>query len=72
MENLDLIDLKTQAHSPRIAIHMALAMPTGFSGGRPISRRVPPLWRWWMTIAALAIATSGLAGVVAWILRRVL
>jgi len=71
MESLDLIELKTRAHSSRVAIHMAMAMPTGLSGGKTI-RRLPPLWRWWMSGAVLAVATSGVAGVCAWILRRVL
>jgi len=72
MESLDLIDLKTRKHSPRIAIHMALALPSGLATGAASRRRVPRVWRWWMTIAAMAMASTAVAAIVVSVLRRVL
>ncbi len=69
MESLDLIDLKTRAHSGRLAIHMAGALPTGLATGKP-ARRLPPLWRGWMHLALLSIATTALALALLWAWRH--
>ncbi len=59
------------ARQSRIALHMALAAPTGLATGKP-ARHIAPLWRGWMHLAAMAVLTIMVAGVIAWIARRVL
>ncbi len=57
----------------RLALHMVEALPLRSVWiGRKPPRRRPSLWRWWMTLAMLALASTGLAVVVAWVLRRAL
>lgn len=85
MESLDLMELmprraprttlppaKKDDHwlPGRLRLHMAHAEP--YRRLHAPIRRLPPLWRWWMNGAMLAVATSALAGVIAAILRRTL
>ncbi len=56
--------------SNRIALHMVDATTTELprSGGR----RMPAIWRAWMSLATLALLSTGLAVVIVWVLRRAL
>lgn len=53
----------------RVALHMADA--TSYRPPSP-RRRLPPLWKGWMTLAGLALASTGLAVIIAYVLRRML
>jgi hypothetical protein len=57
----------------RLALHMIDALPLRSVWiGQPAPRRPRPLWRRWMTLAMLALASTALAVVIAWVLRRAL
>lgn len=59
--------------SPRLGLHMADALPLrSIWLGRKQPSRPPRIVRWWMTIAALALASTGLAVVIAYVLRKML
>jgi hypothetical protein len=52
----------------RVGLHMAHAEPyRRINPPRP--RRVPPIWRWWMTAATMLIA-SVVVAIIAWTLLR--
>ncbi len=86
METLDLAELKPRPISRRISLppvkddehwrvgrlrlHMAHAEP--YRRLDHPSRQVPGIWAAWMTFAAMAVLTIIVAGVIAWIARRVL
>ena len=72
MESLDLIELKTRAHSSRIALHMASAIPSGLATGAYSKKRVSRIWMVWLTGAALVIMSTMLAIAVAWAMRKAL
>jgi len=57
----------------RLALHMVEALPLrSVWVGRKPPRNRPSLWRGWMTIAVLTLASTGLAVAVSKILRAAL
>ena len=56
--------------SARVALHMVDATVTDLP--RTSRRKMPVIWKAWMSLAAMALASTALAVVIVWIIRRIL
>ena len=56
--------------SARVALHIVDATVTELP--RTSRRTLPAIWKAWMNLAALALASTALAVIIVWILRRIL